>query len=178
MKRTVTLTILVALALMAGMALAADPVDSDGYTFAPWCWRNDVNMTDDQDERLADIQEKYWDKSEAIMDSIADKQDQLEKIYRDDSPNYTKADALEDDIYDLNRELIELRRNYRDEARGVLTDEQLSEYPNAFFGGYGMGYGRGYGMGYGMGYGKGFGYGMGYGKGYGMGAGRGCWGRW
>ena len=167
MKRILTITILVALALTAGMAFA-DPADSSGDTYAPWCWRNDVTMTDTQNERLADIQEKYWEKSEAVMDSIADKEDQLDKIYRDDNPNYTKADALEDEIYDLNRELIELRRDYRDEARGVLTDEQLNEYPDAFYSGYGMGYG---GRGYGMGYGKG------YGMGYGMGAGRGCW-RW
>jgi len=173
MKRILTITIILALALTAGMALAADPAGSDGSTWAPWCWRNDINMTDDQNERLADIQEKYWEKSEAIMDSIDNKQDQLQIIYRDDNPNYTKADTLEDDIYDLNRELIELRRDYRDEARGILTDEQLSEYPEAFYGGYGMGYGMGYGRGHGMGYG------MGYGKGYGGGYGRGCgWGGW
>jgi len=168
MKRLLTITILVALVLTAGMALA-EPTDSSGDTYAPLCWRNDITMTEDQNQRLSDIQEKYWEKFEAVMDSIADKQDELDNIYRNDNPDYTKADALEDEIFDLRRELIELRRSYRDEARSVLTDEQLSEYPDAFCAGCGMGSGRGNGMGYGMGYGKG------HGGGYGMGAGRGCW---
>jgi len=172
MKRIVTLTILMALTLTAGMALAADP--AAGSAWAPWCWRNNVTMTDDQNERLGDIQDRYWERTEAIRDEIADKQDQLDEIYRDDTPNLTRADALEDDIYDLNRELIELRRDYRDEARGVLTDEQLSEYPYAFYGG-GPGMGYGYGRGAGMGYGRGSG--MGYGMGSNTGFGRGCW-RW
>jgi len=176
MKRTLIITVILALALTAGMALAADPADTTDNIYAPWCWRNDITMTDAQNEKLDELQEKYWEKSEAVMDKIDGKQDQLEDIYRDDSPDYTKADALEDDIYDLNRELIELRRDYRDEARGVLTDEQLSEYPGAFCGGYGLGYGRGSGMGYGMGSGRGFG--MGYDTGYGRGSGRGCWRSW
>jgi len=169
MKRIAIVTIVTALVLTAGMALAADPTDTTSPVYAPWCWRNDITMTDDQNDRLADIQEKYWTKSEAIMEKIDDRQAQLDEIYRGDTPDYTKADALEDEIYDLNRELIELRRDYRDEARGMLTDDQLSEYPYAFYGG---GYGKGYGMGSGMGYGMGAGRGSG---GYGSGYSRGCW---
>jgi Spy/CpxP family protein refolding chaperone len=116
-----------------------------------------LNLTADQQKKLIDIQEKYADKDDVITDEITKKNRELRKLYVSETPDIKSIDKVEDQIKALMDKRFALKREFRNSARAILTDEQLKANPYVFTGpGSCLGYGSGGGMmgGYGPGGGR------------------------
>jgi zinc resistance-associated protein len=144
------------------------------------CWRYDrgySNLTQEQQNALGQLNEKFSNETATLRNDIRAKADEMNTILNAPDPDAEKAKSLQKEIIDLRGKMAEKRLDFRLEARKISPDAR-------FGGGYGKGYGRnmkGYGPRAGMGYGRQMeGYGpradMGYGrhmKGYGPRAGMG-----
>lgn len=126
-----------------------------------WGSNSPLKLTEDQQKNLADLMRKNVVEKSKIRMEIQLKHIELMTLYQADKPDLKKIDSLEDSIRDLKDKEFDLKRKFRDNARKLLTKEQLDENPYAFCG-RGRGFGGGYGMGSGMGSGMGY-----YGKGRG-----------
>jgi len=142
----------------------------------------DLNLTADQQKKLADLEVKYLADIQGINTQIAQKDLDLRKLLLADKPDTSAIEKLENEIIRLQNKHYDITLDYRNKSRSVLTEAQLKTNPYAFMGPglcpyYGGGMMGGYG-GYGPGYGGmmgGYGGGMmrGYGPGYGGGMMRG-----
>jgi Spy/CpxP family protein refolding chaperone len=167
-----------------------------GYGYGPYYTQN-LNLTPDQQKKLADLETKYAADLQAIDSQIAQKDLEMRKLMLEKKPDTAAIDKIENEIVKLQNKRYDVTLNYRNQSRNVLTNEQLNQSPYAFYGpglcpyggggcgGYGPGYGGmmgGYG-GYGPGWGGGMmggygGYGPGWGGGYGPGWGGGMMRGW
>jgi Spy/CpxP family protein refolding chaperone len=146
-KYTLAIALLV-LALTAGWA-SADPVDKTGTFDGSNCWRNTLNLTQDQQEKITDLQKKYIEDTEGLRTEMRLKRLELRNLYLAETPDTKKIDRLGEEIQNLRDKEYDLAKDFRDKARAVLTAEQLEANPYAFMGpGSGSGSGRG-GHGYG-----------------------------
>ncbi len=107
-----------------------------------------LNLTTDQQKKLIDLQDKYADKNDDITDQIVKKERALRKLFISETPDIKSIDKIEDEIRTLMDKRFALGREFRNNARALLTDEQLKANPYAFTGpgsclGYGPGNGRG-----------------------------------
>jgi len=132
---------------------------------------NYAQVTPEQNEKLADLNRKFFDDTQELRSQLWSKRTELSAALSQANPDTAKVDELQKQISDLRSQLDQKRINYQLEARKIAPEASGPAY------GYGYGYGpqmRGYGPGYGMGYGPGYGMmsGPGYGRGYGPGA---CW---
>jgi len=123
--------------------------------------RGYTTLNSEQQERLANLDRKFYDETRALRDKLWSKSAELNALLSETTPNADKVGKVQNEISDLRAKIDEKAVNHEIEARKIA--------PDARFGG-GNGYGHMMG-GYGMDYGRG-GYGMGYGMGYGPGA---CW---
>jgi Spy/CpxP family protein refolding chaperone len=168
MKRSI-IAVSVATLLMAGLVIAgvasADPRDDfpgpgGGYWGCPYYQggpAGTLNLTEDQQKKLADLQEKFFADNDKITDQIVDKERELRKLYVAETPNVKTIDKAQDEVKGLMDKRIALTRDFRNKARALLTAEQLKENPYAFMMGSGMGGGFGAGMmGFGGGWGRGW----------------------
>jgi Spy/CpxP family protein refolding chaperone len=169
--------------LIGALAWAQTEYPGSGSAYGPYYGQN-LNLTQDQQKKLADLETKYLASTQSIDKEIAQKDLDLRKLFLAPKPDTKAVDKLENEILTLQNKRYGLTVDYRNNARAILTEQQLKENPYAFYGpgtcpysgGYGCGYGGmmgGYG-GYGGGYGPGWGGGMmggygGYGPGYGRG---------
>jgi Spy/CpxP family protein refolding chaperone len=138
----------------------------------------DLNLTADQQKKLADLEVKYLADIQSINTQITQKDLELRRLLLADRPDTNAIEKLEGEIVKLQNKHYDVTLDYRNKSRSILTDEQLKTNPYAFMGPglcpyYGGGMMGGYG-GYGPGYGGmmgGYGGGMmrGYGPGYGGG---------
>ena len=148
---------LLAVLMIAGTVMAQPRDDrprygAGGYWGCPYypggAGDDVLNLTADQQKKLIDLQEKYAEKNDVITDEIVAKERELRKLYLAETPNIKSIDKVEDQIKALMDKRFALNREFRNNARTLLTDEQLKAYPYAFTGpgsclGYGPGYGRG-----------------------------------
>jgi Spy/CpxP family protein refolding chaperone len=130
--------------------------DNRGYT----------TLNSEQQERLANLDRKFYDETRALRDKLWSKSAELNVLLSETNPDSGKVSKVQKEISELRAKIDENAVNTEIEARKIAPDTRFGGgYGDGhMMGGYGMGYGRG---GYGMG-----GYGMGYGMGYGPGA---CW---
>jgi Spy/CpxP family protein refolding chaperone len=160
MKKTI-LTVSAAAILVAGLmfagAVAAQPwgdrpaAGRDGAWGCPYypggAGDDTLKLTADQQKKLIDLQEKYADKDDVITDEITKKSRELRKLYVSETPDIKSIDKVEDQIRTLMDKRFALKREFRNSARSLLTDEQLKANPYAFTGpGFcrgGVGGGRG-----------------------------------
>jgi len=161
----------VAMLLIAGLMVAgvafADPKDNTpgpgtgswGCPYYQGGPAGTLNLTADQQKKLADLQEKFFEDNDKITDQVIDKQRQLRKLYVAETPNIKAIDKAQDEIKALSDKRIALSRDFRNKARALLTAEQLKTNPYAFMMGPGFGGGFGPGMmgpGFGGGWGRGW----------------------
>ncbi len=162
MKKTI-LAVSAAAILVTGLmfagAVAAQPwgdrpgAGRDGAWGCPYypggAGDDTLNLTADQEKKLIDLQEKYADKDDVITDEITKKNRELRKLYVSGTPDIKSIDKVEDQIKALVDKRFALKREFRNSARSLLTDEQLKANPYAFTGpgfcrgGGGFGGGRG-----------------------------------
>jgi zinc resistance-associated protein len=123
--------------------------------------RGYTTLNSEQQERLANLDRKFYDETRALRDKLWSKSAELNALLSETAPDAGKVSKVQKEISELRAKIDEKAVNNEIEARKIAPNTQ-------FNGGYGYGHMMG---GYGMGYGRG-GYGMGYGMGYGPGA---CW---
>jgi len=123
--------------------------------------RGDTALNNQDQERLADLDRKFYDETKELRDKLWSKSAELNALLSETNIDSGKVGKVQKEISELQAKLDEKKVHHEIEARKIAPDTR-------FGGGYGYGHMMG---GYGMGYGRG-GYGMGYGMGYGPGA---CW---
>jgi zinc resistance-associated protein len=106
-------------------------------------------LSREQQQRLADLDRKFYDETRGLRDKLWSKSAELDALLSETTVDSTKVLTLQKEISDLRAKLDETSINYKIEARKIAPDAR-------FGGGYGYGhmmggYGRGYGMGYGPG---------------------------
>jgi Spy/CpxP family protein refolding chaperone len=158
--------LLIAGLVIAGVAFAGPRDDRPGPGAGAWGCpyyqggpADTLNLTADQQKKLADLQKKFFTDSDKIIDQVIAKHRQMRDLYVDETPNVKAIDKAQDEIKALSDKRIALSRDFRDKARALLTAEQLKADPYAFM--MGPGFGGGFGgpemMGPGFGGGKGCG---------------------
>lgn len=114
-------------------------------------------LTKEQQERLTELNRKYFDETKELRDKLWSKSDELNALLSETNPDSVKASKLQKEISDLRAKLDEKALNHEIEARKIAPDRRFDDgygYGH-MMGGYGS---MGYGMGHGMGYGPGAGY--------------------
>jgi len=103
----------------------------------------------EQQERLADLNRKFFDETRALRDKLWSKSAELNALLSETNPDSGKVSKIQKEISELRAKIDEKAVNNEIEARKIAPD-------NRFGGGYAYGHMMGgYGMGYGMGYGPG-----------------------
>ena len=156
MKRGFTITaIALAMAvLILTVPALADPETKGNRTGSfypgncPW-GNSSLDLTENQQEKLTDLQKKNIKEGAKIMTEMQLKRVELQGLYRAEKPDFAKIDKVEKEIRDIRAKQYELQKDFRDDARKLLTKKQLEDNPYAF-----SGRGRGNGMGYGIGHGR------------------------
>ncbi|GEM_PF-3600026 len=110
-----------------------------------WGYNTTLKLTEDQQKKLSDLMRKDVVDKSKIRTEMQLKRIELMTLYQADKPDLKKIDRIEDSIRDLRDKEFDLKRKFRDNARKLLTKEQLEKNPYAFCG-------RGAGMGHGVGH--------------------------
>jgi len=101
----------------------------------------------EQQERLADLDRKFYDETRSLRDKMWSKSAELNALLSETNPDSGKVSKIQKEISELRAKIDEKAVNNEIEARKIAPD-------NRFGGGYAYGHMMGgYGMGYGMGYG-------------------------
>ncbi len=112
-----------------------------------------LNLTDDQREKIQELQRKFTEETAQIRGNIMTKRLELRSLWADPKANPDSIRAKEKELRDLQNQLRDKALENRLELRKILTPEQISEF------GLSRGVGPKYGCQNLMGYGKTFGYG-------------------
>jgi len=96
----------------------------------------DLDLNDDQEEKLEDIQENFWEEREEKSEELMESNEELRELYFNNA-NKEEIEKLKDKIKTLQTELNQIRFNYLNEVKNILTDEQLNELEESTIG-FGM----------------------------------------
>ena len=114
------------------------------------------SLTPEQQDRLTDLDRKFYDESRDLRDKLWSKSAELNAALSETNPDAAKVTTIQKEVSDLRAKLDEQMVAYEIEARKIAPDNRSGGgygYGRHMTGGYG---GRGYGMGPGMmGYGPG-----------------------
>ncbi|MFH1977648.1 MAG: periplasmic heavy metal sensor [Pseudomonadota bacterium] len=103
------------------------------------------SLNGEQQERLADLDRKFYEETRELRDKLWSKSTELNALLSETNPEAGKAGRLQKEISDLRARLDEKGINREIGARKIAPDTRVG-------GGYGYGHMMG---GYGMGYGPG-----------------------
>lgn len=107
------------------------------------------NLSDEERDKLDELDRKYYQETEGIRNQIVDKSDELDALMDSQNPDLERARELQREISRLRADLDQKELKYELEARKLVPEQKLGS-------GYGRGHHRGYwGRGGGMGYGSG-----------------------
>lgn len=146
MKRKFTITaIAVAMATLILTVPALAQTETKGNRTGGFYPGNcPLDLTDDQQQRLTDLQKKNVKAVAQIMTETQLKRVELQGLYRAEKPDFAKIDKANKEIRDLRDKRYELQMDFRNNARKLLTKKQLEDNPYAFSGrGNNMGHGKG-----------------------------------
>jgi Spy/CpxP family protein refolding chaperone len=153
MKRGLTITaiaVVMAVMILTVPALAQNKTKGNrtGGSYPSNCpWNNStLDLTENQQQKLTDLQKKNVESGSKIMTEMQLKRVELQGLYRTEKPDFAKIDKANKEIRDLRDKRYELQKDFRNDARKLLTKKQLEDNPYAF-----SGRGRGNGMGHGKG---------------------------
>ncbi len=128
--------------------------------------QNHLDLSDEQQEKLQEINENFFAKRDELREQLWDTNQKLkELVYSDTSAE--EVDNLRNQINSLQTEMNNLRFSHNDEIKAVLTEEQLTKFEEYFNGNPGQNNSQSYGPGF-MGGPGGYGH-MGF-RGYGPGS--------
>jgi|GEM_PF-530615 len=101
------------------------PSDRHGMMFGdPERMREKLNLTDDQMDKIEDLNEKYFDEHKKIRDKIRPKMRALRKLLDQDAVDIDKARVILKEISELQVETRILMIRQKSDIDKVLTKEQ------------------------------------------------------
>ena len=115
--------------------------------------RGYTTLNREQQQRLADLNRKFYDATRVLRDKLWSKSAELNALLSETTPDAGKVGKVQKEISDLQAKIDEKAVINKIEARKIAPDARIGGgygYDGHMMGGYGMGNGRG---GYGMGYG-------------------------
>ncbi|RPJ06536.1 MAG: periplasmic heavy metal sensor [Deltaproteobacteria bacterium] len=144
MKKTmiIGLSLVVALALMATMALARGPGFGRGFGGPAYGSPPIPNLTAEQSAQIQAVRDGFLKETEPLQKELYAKGQELRQLWTTPNADPDAVKAKQGEISDLRSELQEKATNLKLEIRKVLTPEQLAQMPAA---------GRGFGPGMGSG---------------------------
>lgn len=117
--------------------------NSGGPYYNQQVYNNPLDLTEEQEEKLEDLYEDFFDRREDIIDELRDKNDDLRELVLNETSN--NITGLKDEIEKLQNQLLNLRIEHWNELKNILTSEQLEKLEDNGFGIYRSGmYGRGW----------------------------------
>jgi len=113
-----------------------------------------LNLSDDQRKKFKDIKHKLKKDLWQLMGKMIDVKFNLRELWEADKPDPAKVGAAYKDMFDLQRQAIELRVAARNKIYDMLSAEQREQFRGAYHGGghHRSGHGEGHGDGHGSGH--------------------------
>jgi Spy/CpxP family protein refolding chaperone len=142
MKKTtiITVSLTLALALMATVALAWRPGRGSGM--GPGYGTPAIpNLTAEQSTKIQALQKAHLDEIAPLQQDLLNKKTELRSLWLNPTPDQAKITALQKETLNLQSKLAEKGTNLRLEIRKVLTPEQQAQMA-AFGPGMGRGMGK------------------------------------
>ena len=84
-------------------------------------------MSDEQEQQIDDIQHKLRKEHWALMGQMIDVEAELRKAHAADRPDPKAIGAVYGKMFDIKRQMIEAVLEARNNAKDVLTEEQLEK---------------------------------------------------
>ncbi|TDX51432.1 Spy/CpxP family protein refolding chaperone [Orenia marismortui] len=113
-------------------------------------YHDDLNLSREQEDKIEELQDKYYDQMDDLMDDLRDKGRDLRDLYFDKDAKRNEILELQAEVNQLRNQMSILMTEMRLEMRDILTAEQLDlieDYGMMGFGmmnGFGMIDGRGF----------------------------------
>ena len=166
MKKTLAaLTILIVTCSFSAGAFAAPPKQDKAKGLKQDRARACMNLTDEQQQQLRDLHQKFIDDTYKMRADIMNLDQQIRMYMETSNPDPAKLKSMVMEKADLTKDLDVKRLEFALDA-GKISPELKCMAMGRGFGGLGMGYGpRGKGHGY-HGFGRGAGFNDGYGPGF------------
>lgn len=108
--------------------------------------RGYTTLNREQQQRLADLNRKFYDETRALRDKLWSKSAELNALLSETAPDAGKVGKVQKEISDLQAKIDEKAVINKIEARKIAPDARFGGgygYDGHMMGGYGMGYGRG-----------------------------------
>jgi len=120
-----------------------------GYHGGHGRWAADLNLTKEQQDKLAALRKRQWEELKPLRDQMYQKRQEMRGLYTSPATDDATIIAKQKELNALQQQMQGRMVQFRLEQRKIFTPEQLSKLQN-------MPYGRGRGAC--GGYGKGRGY--------------------
>lgn len=112
--------------------------------------RGYTTLNREQQQRLADLNRKFYDETRTLRDKLWSKSAELNALLSETAPDAGKVGKVQKEISDLQAKIDEKTVINKIEARKIAPDARFGGgygYDGHMMGGYGMGYGMSYGPG-------------------------------
>jgi Spy/CpxP family protein refolding chaperone len=86
-----------------------------------------LGLSQEQEQQMIDIFHELHKKHWALMGQMIDQQAALQKAYATDRPDPAAVGVVYGQIFDLKRQMIEANLKAKNDAKDVLTEEQLAQ---------------------------------------------------
>lgn len=131
-----------ALAALAGSAIAAGP--GSGFGGNPNCpaGMEQLNLTPEQKTKLGELQEKHWKDTISLRNEMQIKRLELKTLWTAPNPDKNKILAKQKELNELRDKMQAKATDFRLDIRKALTPEQAAQLGTM---GSGMGFHRGMG---------------------------------
>jgi len=96
--------------------------------------KEELDLTEEQVDRLKEYREEYSDKLEELRDELRDRQEELHDLYFDKSKESEEVIKVQSEINLLRTKMTKHTNELRLLVRNVLTEEQLEELEDIYFG--------------------------------------------
>jgi Spy/CpxP family protein refolding chaperone len=96
--------------------------------------KEELDLTEEQVDRLKEYREEYSDKLEELRDELWDRQEELHDLYFDKSKESEEVIKVQSEINLLRIKMTKHTNELRLLVRNVLTEEQLEELEDLYFG--------------------------------------------
>ena len=100
---------------------------TDGDTMGMMGQPNRLGLSDDQIQKMDDIQHALRKKHWELMGPMIDQKAALKKAYANERPDPEVVGAIYGQIFDLKRQMIEARLNAKNSSREILTENQIQQ---------------------------------------------------
>jgi hypothetical protein len=99
----------------------------DGDTMGMMGQHNRIGLSDDQIQKMNDIQHTLRKKHWELMGPMIDQKAALKKAYANERPDPEVVGAIYGQIFDLKRQMIEARLDAKNSLRDILTEDQIQQ---------------------------------------------------